>query len=168
MVAHCVVDHMGYVCLTLSGIVFLPRDKQWDSCVKALQEKTWRPKIARHKKKNLRTMLLVFMTFIASCGSIFGYAVDINMALRTEERVITEHPSLPQSLRGCGLRNKKGGPRVEKSGLIIFGLPPPTKFPTRRGVNFQGFVCSPGAPRKPQRDSSEISLTDQKCCSGGF
>lgn len=106
------------------------------------------------------------MTFTASRGSIFGYAADINMALGTEERVITEHPSL--SPRGGGLRNKKGGPEVEKSGLIIFGLPPPTRFPTRQGVNFQGFVWSPGAPRKPQRDSSEISLTEQKCCSGCF
>lgn len=118
--------------------------------------------------KSLKTMLLVFLTFIASPGSIFGYAVDINMALRTEERVITDHPSLPQSPRGGGLRNKKGESEVEKSGLIIFGLPPPTRFPTRQGVNFQGFVWSPGAPRKPQRDSSEISLTEQKCCSGCF
>lgn len=89
------------------------------------------------------------------------------MALGTEGRVTTEHPSL--SPRGGGLRNKKGGPEVEKSGLIIFGPPPPpTRFPTRQGVNFQGFVWSPGAPRKPQRDSSEISLTEQKCCSGCF
>lgn len=64
------------------------------------------------------------MTFIASRGSVFGYAVDINMALGTEGRVTTEHPSL--SPRGGGLRNKKGGPEVEKSGLIIFGPPPPS------------------------------------------
>lgn len=113
-------------------------------------------------------MLLVFMPFIASRGSIFGYAVDINMALRTEERVITEHPSLPQSPRGGGLRTKKGGAELEESGLIIFGSPPPTRFPTRQGVNFQGFVWSPGAPRKPQRDRSEIRLTERKCCSGCF
>lgn len=107
-------------------------------------------------------MLLVFMTFIASRGSIFGYAVDINMGNNTTS--ITASVSAGRRIK----KQKKGGPEVEKSGLIIFGLPPPTRFPTRQGVNFQGFVWSPGAPRKPQRDGSELSLTEQKCCSGCF
>lgn len=51
--------------------------------------------------------------------------------------------------------------------VLSFPAAPPTRFPTPQGVNFHGSVRSPHA-RQRNWDCSEISQTDQQCCSGCF